>query len=214
MIHLTRLILKPWTMFTARVHSSRPGTSQVSLWPQSVIFILVRTICDTKHCHQEPASGRRTPPGLSPAPLWPRRWVYSDLDPSLTFFDPWPCIRWMVRRWRPPPPSTPCATAAWGRGAQSASGSKRGESAARRILMMRRGGNVYFSGRSKSSSASWISLELRRIVNQMLDSELRKVFYHQASSISPTMKTLTSYLWHLLQQWLTICFRLTSMLRI
>ena len=29
MIHLTRLILKPWTMFTERVHS-RPVTSQVS----------------------------------------------------------------------------------------------------------------------------------------------------------------------------------------
>ena len=31
--------------------------------------------CDTKHCHQDPASGRRTPPGPSPAPPWQRRWV-------------------------------------------------------------------------------------------------------------------------------------------
>ena len=171
--------------------------------------------CDTKHCHQDPASGRRTPPGLSPAPPWQRRWVYSIWTWTrawrLLTIDPWPCVRWMVRRWHPPPPSIPCVTAAWGRGAQSLSGSKQGESAARNISIMIRK-CILFSGKSKSSSVSWISLELRRVVNQMLDFELRKVFYHQASSISPTMKTLTSYLWHLLQQWLTICFRLTSML--
>ena len=49
----------------------------------------------------------------------------------------------MARRWHPPPPSTPCATAAWEREAPSPSDSKQGESAARRILMMRRGGNVF-----------------------------------------------------------------------
>ena len=100
-----------------------------------------------KHCYQEPASGRRTPPGLSLAPLWLRRWVNSIWTWTRAWhfitFDPWPCARWMVRRWHPPPPSTPCATAAWGRGALSPSDRQRGESADRRNLMVRRGGNVF-----------------------------------------------------------------------
>ena len=59
----------------ARVKSGEP-------WPQYVILILNRTKFDKNYSdyliilyYQEPASGRRTLPGPSPAPLWQRRSV-------------------------------------------------------------------------------------------------------------------------------------------
>ena len=175
MIHSTRLILKPWTMFTERVHS-RPGTSQVSPGPQPVILIFdlwqnvtQNTLIITNR--QEPASGRRTRPGQSPAPLWQRRWAWA----WFKTFDGHCDARRVAGRWRPPPVSTPCVMAASGSGVPSPSDNRRGER-----QHVKSGLEIMFPGRqSRNSSASWTSQEPLRILNQMQDSEKsleRKVF--------------------------------------
>ena len=132
MIHLTRLIRKPWTMFTGRVHS-RLGPSQVSpghnlsSWSSSGQNLTQNTLIILYY--QEPASGVRTLPGPSPAPLWQRRSVEMLTRAwGIKTFGQHCDGRWVARRWRPPPLSTPCVMATWGSGAPSPSDNRRGES--------------------------------------------------------------------------------------